>query len=341
MSTLRRDPVVGRWVINTDKSEPSPTALDKLDSSGKNAGGCPLCSGNEDRTPPEIFAIRPRESKQDGGDWEVRVIPKFTTAMQRDGELRRRAELMYDLMDSIGAYEMVVESPNHVTDMADLPEPQITSVLLAYRERFLRLKEDERYRTVFVYKTQPPKNGEIVRPHTHSFIVATPMTPKSIKEQYVGSMKYYQYKERCIYCDIIRQETEEGKRIISENEKFIAITPFASKYSYEVWILPRDHCCDFEGCQEKDLPYLSSIIKSVLMRLRALLDDPPYYYALISGPNRKGREGYWETIEADYHWHMEIAPAVSHMNGFEWATGFYINRTTPETAAKQLRDIKI
>ena len=86
---------------------------------------------------------------------------------------------------------------------------------------------------------------------------------------------------------------------------------------------------------------MASILKEILTRIRALLGDPPYNLALFNGPNRNGREGYWLTIEYDYHWHIEIMPTFTRPEGFEWATGFYINDTTPETAARRLREVKL
>ncbi|MBD3170490.1 MAG: galactose-1-phosphate uridylyltransferase [candidate division Zixibacteria bacterium] len=340
MSTLRRDPIVGRWVVNSNDLKPGSSTLEIL--SGKDSGKkCPMCEGNEDQTPPEVYALRPNGSSPNTPGWEVRVVPNNTPAMTLDGDVNRRAELMYDMMDSIGTHEIVIGSPKHVGNMADLPEDQFTKILQAYRQRILTLKEDQRLRSVFVYKTHGKTPLQNTYPHTHSHIVAMSMTPKSIKEQYFGSRGYFKYKERCVYCDIISHELELEKRMVAQNEKFIAFTPFSSKFPYEIWILPTDHLCDFERYQVKDLPYLSSVLKGTLMRLKKLLDDPPYNFALFTGPNRKGRENVWKTIEQDYHWHIEITPTFRLPTGFEWATGFYINDPTPELAAERLRSVKV
>ncbi len=339
MSTLRRDPIVGRWVVNTDKLLPLSTTIEKL---GKieDFPKCPLCKGSEEFTPPEIFAIRPNNSKPNTPGWEVRVIPNFTAAMIVEGKLNRRAQLMYDMMDSIGAHELVIETPEHYPNMADLPEDQFAKVFTAYRERISDLKKDKRLRNIVIYKTYGKRGLAEALPHTHSHILATPITPKNIKEQYMGGRNYFLYKERCVYCDIVRQEMSQEERIVSENDKFIAICPFASRYSHEVWILPKTHCSDFERHPKEEMPYLASMLKEILLRIKALFDDPPYNLVFFNGPNRDGRPNYWETIDKDYHWHIEIMPTSTKPEGFEWATGFYINKTTPETAAKRLREVK-
>ncbi|PJA28440.1 MAG: galactose-1-phosphate uridylyltransferase [candidate division Zixibacteria bacterium CG_4_9_14_3_um_filter_46_8] len=340
MSTLRRDPIVGRWVVDTDKLEPLSTTLQKLGNISA-FPKCPLCRGSEGDTPPEVFAIRSDGSKPNTPGWEVRVIPNFTAAMRVEGNLNRRPELMYDEMDSIGAHELVIGSPEHFANLVDLPEPQIAKIFRAYINRLRDLKKDMRLRSIFIYGTYGKRALLESLPHTHSHIIATPVTPKLIKEQYVGCRTYYEYKERCVYCDIIKQELRQGKRIVTENDGFVAITPFASRFSHEIWILPKKHSCDFENSPESDLPWMASILKEILTRIRALLGDPPYNLALFNGPNRNGREGYWLTIEYDYHWHIEIMPTFTRPEGFEWATGFYINDTTPETAARRLREVKL
>ncbi|MCP4631334.1 MAG: galactose-1-phosphate uridylyltransferase [candidate division Zixibacteria bacterium] len=340
MSTLRRDPVLGRWVVNTDKLDTNSTTLENLYAPYEN-GQCPFCQGNEHLTPPEIFALRPADTQANTPGWETRVIPNNTPALNIHGKINRRADLMYDMMDSIGAHEIVVGTPEHIPNMADLSEDQFNKIFSTYKQRFIDLKRDSRLRCAFAYKTYGKRAFEESIPHSHSHIIATPMTPKLIKEQYFGARNYYRYKNRCVYCDFIRQEVEKEKRLIKSNEKFIAIAPFASRFSHEVWILPREHHCDFEDCSEKDIPYFSSLVKDILLRIRTLLDDPPYNFALITGPNRKDRESYWSTIEEDYHWHLEIMPTFTKTGGFEWATGFYINDTTPEKAAARLREIKL
>jgi UDPglucose--hexose-1-phosphate uridylyltransferase len=158
-----------------------------------------------------------------------------------------------------------------------------------------------------------------------------------------GSRQYYDYKERCIYCDIIKQELDNQERIIIKKNGFVAFCPFASRFPFEIWVTPLTHNCDFEGLLEERIPDLSEVLKEVFMRLRCALNDPPYNYVLHTAPFRraKAKAGYWRTILEDYHWHIEIMPRLTGVAGFEWGTGFYINPTPPEEAARYLREITI
>lgn len=141
---------------------------------------------------------------------------------------------------------------------------------------------------------------------------------------------------------MIRQELSTKKRIICSNSDFLAIAPFASRFTHEVWILPRKHSVDFEILGDARSQNLATLLKEVLLRLKILLGDPPYNFILHSGPNRTKRRGEtWKTLSDDYHWHIEIMPRYTRIDGFEWGTGLYINPTTPEEAAASLRQVKI
>ncbi len=341
MSTLRRDPITGRWVINTDRTKGKPSGLMEMEKLAKK-GICPFCEGNEKHTPPEIFALRNEGSEKDKPGWQVRVVPNISPALRVEMEVDRRAELMYDLMNAVGAHEIIIETPQHVSNLADLEVSQIQRVLQAYKQRILDLKKDKRFRSVAVFKSHGERGRTFSIGHTHSQVVALSVTPKSLKEELKGAQEYYDYKERCVYCDIVRQELSTKKRIVATNPHFVALCPFASRFTHEVWILPKNHSVDFERMNEELTLSLAGLLKGVLLRLKILLGDPPYNYILHTGPNRTPRKGQaWKTLDEDYHWHIEIMPCYTRIDGFEWGTGFYIDSTTPEEAAGGLRKVKV
>jgi UDPglucose--hexose-1-phosphate uridylyltransferase len=341
MCTLRRDPITGRWVVNTDRMARKPSSLVEMEGLAEK-GACPFCEGNEGNTPPEIFALRNEGSQKDEPGWQVRVVPNVSPALRVEMELDRRAELMYDLMNSVGAHEIIIETPEHVANLADLEASQIQKVLLTYRQRILDLKKDQRFRSVAIFKNYGERASSVPIKHTHSQLIALSITPKNLKEELTGAKEYFDYKERCVYCDTIRQELSTKKRVVSANPHFVAICPFASRFTHEVWILPRKHSVDFEQIDEKLAGSLADFLKEVLLRLKILLDDPPYNYILHTGPNRTHRRGgAWRTLDEDYHWHIEIMPCYTRIDGFEWGTGFYIDSTTPEKAAENLRNVKV
>src|SRR6266850_2432733 len=277
MPELRKDPVMGRWVIISTERSLRPTSF-AAEPPTETSAHCPFCPGNEENTPPEVFAIRPdghRTPNTPG--WQVRVVPNKFPALQIEGTLDRRGEGLYDRMNGVGAHEVVIEGPEHGVDLADMAEEHIASVLLAYRERVIDLHKDKRFRYVLIFKNHGAQAGATLE-HTHTQMIATPIIPKSIQEELEGSRRYYELKERCVFCDIVQQETAEtpGRRVVSMSERFIAIEPFAPRFPFETWILPRRHIAAYQGMEPDDYRELAAMLKDTLSRLNRALDRPPY-----------------------------------------------------------------
>jgi len=341
MPELRKDPIVGRWVIIATERARRP---DQFITEPVEAGAekpCPFCEGMESHTPKEIYALRSRNSSPDSPGWDLRVVPSLAPFLRIEGDLDRRGKGLYDLMNGVGAHEIVIESNKHVSSMADLSEEQIAKVISCYITRIQDLERDERFKYVLVFKNYGWAAGGGRVKHSRSQLIATPVNPKRVKEELVGARQYYDAHERCIFCDLIRQEREMKDRVILEVDGFIAIVPFAARFPFEIWILPKKHACDFVQLSENERAAMAKILKAVLKKLKVGLNDPPYNYIIHTAPFRRSKAGYWRTIADDYHWHIEITPRLTRVAGFEWGTGFYICPVTPEAAAKFLREVVI
>ncbi len=342
MPELRKDPLTRRWVIIATERAKRPVdfAVPRLDPLPESE--CPFCEGNEAKTRKEIYSLR-ANTAADKSEWSVRVVPSIKPVLRVEGQLHRRAKGMYDLMDGIGAHELIIESPSHISNMAELPEGQITLVLEAAKARMLDLAQDPRFRYVLWFKNYGPIAGAGRIAHTRSQLIATPITPKLVKEELLGAKRYFEEKERCLMCDLIQQERETGARIVAESTHMIALSPFAARFPFEVWILPKQHSCDFAKTPTEALSDLAGLFKQVLLRLKGVLDDPAYNYLLHTAPLRHqpDRLGHWKTIEEDFHWHIELIPRLARVAGFEWGSGFYINPTPPEESANYLRSYHV
>jgi len=331
MPELRRDPIHGRWVIiATERSRrPSDFALEEQRSVG---GFCPLCEGNEDRTPPEVLAFRDNGTPPNSPGWSLRVVPNKFPALRIEGDLNREGDGIYDKMNGIGAHEVVIETPHHSETLATLPLKGVENVLWAYRERMIDLRRDGRLRYIMVFKNYGSAAGASLE-HPHSQIIALPIIPTRVREEIEGSKNYFLYKDRCVYCDILRQELRERKRVITENSGFVSIAPFASRFPFETWILPKIHHPTYEQMEGSFYGQAAEILSDTLRKLKQVLDDPPYNYILHTSSFPEQDQDY-------YHWHIEIMPKLTKVAGFEWGTGFYINPTPPEDAAEYLREAK-
>jgi len=332
MPELRKDPIIGRWVIISTERGKRPTDFASVPPA-KRSNFCPFCYGNETKTPPEIYAIREPGTDKDTPGWSVRVVPNKFPALQIEGELDRQGEGIYDKMNGIGAHEVIIETPDHNKTISDLDEDYIADVLSTYRERILDLKKDRRFKYIVVFKNHGEAAGASLE-HTHTQLVAMPIIPKRVIEEIEGARKYYDFKERCIYCDIVAQEINDDVRVVSANESFLAIEPFAARFPFETWILPKTHEPAFEEIGRNEIMHLARLMKEILSKINAALNNPPYNFILHTLP-LQGNNRNW------YHWHLEIMPKLTKVAGFEWGSGFYINPTAPEEAARYLREIKL
>ncbi len=332
MSELRKDPVIGRWVIIAVERGNRPEAYIESEPFKPN-GDCPFCPGHEHMTPPEVMAYRPPETARNDPGWWVRVVSNKYPALASDGPVQRYGDGMFDRMDGIGAHEVVIETPRHDTSISDMTQGEVQEVLWAYRDRVIELGKDPRFRYVKIFKNHGRLAGATLA-HPHSQIIALPIVPKRVQEELEGAKKYYDYKERCVYCDMNDQEQKDQSRLVEANERFVAFCPYASRFPFETWIVPRRHDTHFRDIHENDIVPLANLLNRTLYRIKKVLRDPAYNFIIHTTPNEYGQLPY-------YHWHIEVMPKLTQVAGFEWGTGFYINPTPPEVAAEYLREVEI
>lgn len=332
MSELRRDPIGGRWVIVNTEHPLMPERYEYEKQSWK-GGVCPFCYGNEAMTPPEIDSFRDVHSHPNTPGWQVRVVPNKFPALKVEGELERHGVGMYDMSNGIGAHEVLIESPYHQKDICDLLNNEVENFLAMYCRRALDLVKDKRFKYVMVFKNFGAAAGASLE-HPHTQMIALPMVPKNAMEEIKGAQNYFEYRERCIFCDMIRQESQEQERVIFENKHFIAFCPFVSRFPFEIWIVPKKHAYFFCHMPPEEIPSLAAILKDTIAGIKKIFPNLSYNFIVHSAPINAdaGTEGY--------HWHIEFMPKLTRIAGFEWGSGFYLVPTPPEVAAKLLREAK-
>jgi UDPglucose--hexose-1-phosphate uridylyltransferase len=330
MPEIRKDPFTGRLIIFSAEraKRPQPVALDRNPGDMRS---CPFCAGNEAMTPPEVFAYGADPNQIQRPGWIVRVVPNKYPALVSDGNGSEFTDGIYESMNGLGVHEVIIESPNHVENMAMLSENQIEQVLLAYRERMLHLRRDKRWRYILLYKNQGIEAGATL-PHVHSQLIALPWMPKEVADEMTGAQGYFESTGDCLYCEMIRREIRDRNRIVAEHERWVVLCPYASRFSYEAWILPRKHVSNFDASSKDDFAELSRVLRQTLIRLNRQLTNPPFNYTIHSSPLGEAADGF-------YHWHMEIMPKLTQVAAFELGSGSYINPVAPEDAARLLRKV--
>ena len=322
--------MINRWVIISTERAKRPTHFTSGSSQRKDSP-CPFDAGYEKETPPEIWAIRGADSKSNEPGWITRVIPNKFPALTLEGDLGQNGVGMYDRANGFGAHEIIIETPAHDKDLEVLSLEEIGHIFNTYRDRIAHLKQDKRLKYIMIFKNAGSRAGASLE-HPHSQLIALPFIPKRVADELEGSRRYFEDRQRCGYCDMVAQELRENQRMICQNERFFAFAPFASRFPFECWVLPKQHASDFSEIQQSDIALLAKLIKDLLSRLKRTLKDPAYNLLVHSAPVEN-------LYEKTYHWHIEIVPRLREVVGFEWGTGVYINPTPPEVAASCLRDV--
>ncbi len=328
MPELRKDYVTDTWVvfstIRGKRPQEAPASASKTP-----ADKCPFCYGHEHMTPPELLAYR-KDGNANGPGWWVRCIPNKYPALEPEGEVHRRVTQLFHSVNGVGAHEVIVETPDHEANLSQLSDFQVQEVITAYKHRYLDLIRDKRFKYILIFKNHGEKAGASIS-HPHSQLIATPIVPRRIMEEVASIQRFHESTGgSCLYCEIVSTELEEEKRVVAVNEKFVAISPYAARFPFETWILPRAHEMAFEDLTDDERTPFVRILKDVLSRMYGILNDAPFNYYIHTAPcDRK---------EARYHWHLEITPRLTETAGFERGTGFYINPVMPEDAALILRE---
>ena len=274
--------------------------------------------------------MREPGSHPNGPGWRVRAVPNKFPFLRIEGELQRTGEGIYDVVSGTGAHEIVIETPAHEADWGELAARHVADILRAYRQRSLDLRLDKRFRYIVMARNAPGRSGQM--PHPHSHLLALPVIPRRVEDEIRGQEEYYRRKERCPLCDMVRQELGDGRRVVRDTDGFLAVAPFASRYPFETWVLPKAHRYDFGALEDGSLHDLGDLLHDVTGRIVRLVPHTEYSMVLHSSP-------LYPTLDQQYHWHLDIRVRLAVGGGFEWGTGFFVNPVAPEEAARLLREV--
>jgi UDPglucose--hexose-1-phosphate uridylyltransferase len=331
---LRIDPLTGlRTIVAGERAgrpggdlraEPRPPVDPEKD---------PFLEGHEQRTPPELFALRPGGGEENGPGWSVRVVPNLYPALAaEDGAGPDGAEDplaagrgepdLFASRPAVGAHEVIVNAPQPVSSLADLEPEQVEIAMEVWRER-MRAHADAPYRHLIVNEG---REAGASLPHTHAQLYALPFVPAAVARE---RERFTAYSERTqgrnLLEDLVQEEVRRRERIVAIDREAVAIAPFASRVPYQVQIVPRKPRALFED----DGALGSALLHDVLGRYRGVLGGlPPVNIWVRTAP-----------AGAEYFcWRIDLLPRLTHLAGLELGTGVNLNIVPPEHAARQLRE---
>lgn len=330
MPELRKDLITREWVVIASERAKRPTDFHHHEEAAlvrtQDHSYCPFCPGHESVAPDELLAYRAPGAAYT--DWQLRVIPnKFPALDYAIGATLEERCGIYERMHGVGAHEVVIETSEHGKDLSRLDVAQIELVLRAYRERYLALRQDPRLKYILIFRNRGRVAGASIE-HAHSQIIATPTIPKLAWDKIHGVQQYEEYTGRCVYCDILDTELREGERLVCMNDSFLAFAPYAARYPFETWIVPRERNAHFTAINDAQMRDFAALLKETLLCLDLCLNDPPYNFMLLT-----------TDFSENFHWHLEIIPRLTVAAGFEMGTGIYVNVVAPEDAAAHLRAV--
>ena len=330
MSEFRQDPITGRWAIIAEGRGVRPNEYGPSPPP-PSSEGCPFCSGNESKTPPEIAAYRAKGSLPDTPGWSVRTISnKFPTVSAEappvpgtrvPGEVRR---------PGVGRHEVVIESPSHADSLSKLPTGQAREVFRMLRERIRALSSEPGIRAVVAFENAGPESGGSLF-HPHAQIVAVPEVPPILADEASGSSRFSRtHGGVCAYETEIARERESAVRVVIDTPEMLAYVPFASPYPFEVRLLPFRHAGSLGAANDTEIYRLAELLPHVLRALSEAVPGASYNFVTRAFP--------WGTPEeASYHWHLDVLPRLVRPDGFDLGSGIPVNPVAPEAAAERLR----
>jgi UDPglucose--hexose-1-phosphate uridylyltransferase len=319
---LRKDPITRSWVRVGHREDVHPQE------------GCPLC-------PNHSASLKPLLELPANGSAQVRVIPHFQPLYRIEGEAGRMPDGIYDRMRPLGAHEIIIESPDHRLTLARMSDEQIERVLQAYALRVADLKRDLRFKYVTVFENKGKLSGGEWE-HPYSEVTATTFVPRRVLYELRSAMAWFEEKERCVFCDILRQEEKQGRRIVDSQGDYVAFCPYASRVPFEVWLMWRKHSHLFEQPNAAaNMRHLAALLGRTLRRLTQVSGS--YHLVLHTAPNTIHPKGelasYWGTLAEDFHWHIEILPVIERSSKSYSIKEVYFNALMPEQAAEKLRQL--
>jgi UDPglucose--hexose-1-phosphate uridylyltransferase len=331
MSELRQDPLTGRWVIVAEGRSARPNEYAGPDGGSSAADDCPFCEGHESRTPPEVAALRPTGGPPNGPGWTVRAIPnRFPTLSPSEGPAGSTESGTFVSAPGDGWHEVVVLSPDHSVPLASLPPEGQGARFRFLRDRVRAAGVRPSVAATLLFENKGPESGGTL-PHPHAQLVASGKIPRRLAEEAEAFRRSSGTDSTgCALERIVRAETQDGGRLVSEDDRFTVLAPFAAEHAYEVWVVPRRHSEAFDLATDEEIDTLSSLLPRLLRALDRIRPGVSYNW-IVHGLRPTGdRDG-------PFHWHLEVVPRTVRPDGFEVGGGIPVNPVAPERAAAEYR----
>jgi UDPglucose--hexose-1-phosphate uridylyltransferase len=330
MPELRQNFMTKEWVvIATERAKrPDQMAVHRAAKATVSySEKCPFCPGHEDQTPPEILRL------PDVNGWKARVVPNKFAALSPEAKPERTIRRTMRSMGGFGEHDVIVETPDHSLAMARMTDQHVTDILRIYKTRYEQLSLDPRIAHITIFKNHGADAGTSLE-HPHSQMIATPVISYQVRQRFQEAMQHYDDFGCCIFCQLVEEELQDGRRVVIESEHFVATELFASPSPFFTHIYPKRHMANFGDISAVEITDLGRVLRGLLAKLYYGLEDPDFNFTIRTAPA--------ECVGVRYfHWYMSVIPRLTRTAGFELGSGMFINTVIPEQAAEFLRYVKV
>jgi UDPglucose--hexose-1-phosphate uridylyltransferase len=322
---IRLNKVTREWVIYAPSRRKRPQDFQKINRAKQSLESlerkCPFCPGNEHMSDAIVLEMPNRQQNF----WQTRVVPNKFPALTPDAHTHRSTEGIYIAMGGYGRHDVIVESPEHDQDIATMSKEDVEIVIETYHRRYIDVMLVHENMMAIIFRNHGERAGASLK-HPHSQIIVTGVVPQHRRYREEQAQHYFDVWGRCVYCDILEFERNNHRRVIEENQSFLAFIPFAAEVPFEIWIMPKNHQADFGSISDQEKSDFTLILKNVLTNLYEKLNDPDYNYVINTAARYKAEE-------PQVHWYCQIHPRLTTQAGFELGAGISINPSLPELDA--------
>jgi len=339
MSEIRQNLATRQWaIIAPDRLKGnifSPKTNPLLDTWPEYDKNCPFCPGNEERFPNVEIERIPSD---DGNGWKALCIenkykimsehpecPIAPSEFERDG--------IYYKFIGCGHHDLVIESPVHNKTFGTMQHDEVTASVELYVRRFRKLGENPNNLLTIIFKNHGKSSGASQQ-HPHSQVVASRVVPNHVRNLVDESRRYFDNEGMCVHCKIIDYELKSKKRIVYENSRYVSLSPYAAPIPFQIDIYPKVHESNFGTLDKAHIEDLSDCLRVTMAKLYKRLSNPDFNFIFRNPP-------YHDTDVPYCHWFLQIAPHCITPGGFELGSRMSVNVLPPETAAEELRAIKV
>jgi UDPglucose--hexose-1-phosphate uridylyltransferase len=336
LSDIRFDPVSNQWVVIARNRQGRPMEFLQLETQQQHLL-CPFCIGNEEETPPARATYRSDgsqvENSDEAVDWVVRIVPnkypmfESQSIVSESQKRNWKNPSPYRIADINGEQEVLVCSPRHITSISELQDDELLVTFAAMQDRLRVFEVNKSVLHAMAFFNCRSTAGASLS-HIHMQLIGSPIVSDELKLRPERNQAQLEKTGRSLIETCAQWEVESRSRMIYQSEHFYVFCPFASRFPFQVWLVPKHSQHHFASCPAEMRDELARSCRWLVSSIERFAEQPGYNLLLHQAPI---------ALRDGDHWYFELLPRLTRPAGYEWGTNIWVNPVSPETAARRLK----